>query len=128
MSKAARDKGQRGERLFRDLLREEGYASADRNAQQYKGGSHQCPDVLCDELSALHFEVKFVESLNVRSAVDQATRDAGPHKLPIVAHKTSAKPWLVTLSATHFFRILREGVTAPRIHGHADAVSTLTHE
>lgn len=103
----SRSKGQRGERLFRDLLRDEGYASADRNAQQYKGGSEECPDVLCKELSAFHFEVKFAEKLNVRAALDQAERDCGAKKMPIVAHKTSNRAWMITLPARVLFHLLR---------------------
>ena len=77
-----------------------------RRGQQFAGGTDS-PDVVCAELGRLHFEVKFVEALNIRSAMEQATRDAGPSKLPLVAHKTSKMPWLITLPADALFTILR---------------------
>ncbi len=104
----SREKGKRGERQWRDELRANGYMA--RRGQQFSG-SPDSPDVVCDELRWLHFEVKAVERLNVEDAMDQARRDAGG-KTPVVAHRRSFRRWLVTMDAETFFQFLRG--TVPR--------------
>ena len=111
----SREKGKRGERQWRDELRANGYMA--RRGQQFSG-SPDSPDVICDELSWLHFEVKAVERLNIEDAMDQARRDAGRvasgghHKTPVVAHRRRFRRWLVTMEAETFFQFLRG--TLPR--------------
>jgi Holliday junction resolvase len=105
----SREKGKRGERQWRDELRANGYEA--RRGQQFSG-SPESPDVICDGLPWIHFEVKAVEKLNVQDAIDQARRDAGRlatggHKIPVVAHKRNFREWLVTMTAEVFFRFLR---------------------
>jgi Holliday junction resolvase len=99
----SRQKGKRGERQWRDELRANGYAA--RRGQQFCG-SADSPDVVCDELSWAHFEVKAVEKLNIEDAMEQARRD-GVGKVPIVAHKRNFRPWLVTMDGETFFKFLR---------------------
>lgn len=69
----SREKGKRGERQWRDVLRAHGYMA--RRGQQF-AGSPDSPDVVCDELKWAHFEVKNVEHLNVYDGMEQAERDA----------------------------------------------------
>ena len=102
----SRAKGCRGERLWRDELRAAGFTA--RRGQQFAGGGDS-PDVICEELRGLHQEVKFVESLNLIKATEQAERD-GAGKPWIVAHKKNRTPWLVTMNAELFFRLLRDGM------------------
>ena len=123
----SREKGKRGERQWRDELRARGYSA--RRGQQYSG-SPESPDVICDELDWLHFEVKAVERLNIEDAMDQARRDSrsGNHRtpalspcgegadsqagqVPLVVHRRSFRPWLVTMDAETFFGFL--GGTLP---------------
>ena len=123
----SREKGKRGERQWRDELRAHGYTA--RRGQQYSG-SPESPDVICDELDWLHFEVKAVERLNIEDAMDQARRDSrsGNHltpalspcgegadsqagQVPLVVHRRSFRGWLVTMDAETFFRFL--GGTLP---------------
>jgi len=99
----SREKGKRGERQWRDELRANGYMA--RRGQQFSG-SPDSPDVVCDELNWLHFEVKAVERLNIEDAMDQARRDAGA-KTPVVAHRRSFRRWLITMEAETFFQFLR---------------------
>jgi hypothetical protein len=124
----SREKGKRGERAWRDELRANGYMA--RRGQQF-AGSPDSPDVVCEELSWLHFEVKAVERLNIEEAMEQARRDCRgqshgasvdgvdgartgvrAEKVPIVAHRRSFRPWLVTMEAETFFQFLRG--TLPR--------------
>ena len=104
----SREKGKRGERQWRDELRANGYMA--RRGQQFSG-SPDSPDVICDELGWLHFEVKAVERLNIEDAMDQARRDGGA-KTPVVAHRRNFRRWLVTMEAETFFQFLRG--TLPR--------------
>src|SRR5215470_2380598 len=107
----SREKGKRGERQWRDELRAQGYAA--RRGQQFSG-SPDSPDVVCDSLPWIHFEVKAVERLNIEEAMEQARRDArrdqgsagaSPHqKVPIVAHRRNFRAWLVTMEAETFFK------------------------
>lgn len=104
----SRQKGARGERMWRDELRAAGFTA--RRGQQFSGGADS-PDVLCEELKDLHQEVKFVENLNLIKATEQAERD-GSGKHWIVAHKKNRTPWLVTMNADLFFKLLRDGMDA----------------
>lgn len=92
MGKASREKGKRGERMFAKLLREHGYDA--KRGVQYQG-SPDSPDVV--GLPRVHAEVKFVEKLNLHSAMEQSKRDAGEDEMPIVAHKRSREEWLITM-------------------------------
>ena len=109
----SRNKGKRGERQWRDELRANGYHA--RRGHQFAGGS-ESPDVVCEELDWIHFEVKAVERLNIEDAMEQARTDqaglgcnaAAATKIPIVAHRRSRRPWLVTMEAGFFFELIRE--------------------
>lgn len=109
----SRDKGVRGERLWRDLLREAGWSEA-RRGQQFSGGADS-PDVVGGP-DDWHPEVKFVQALNVRAAYAQATRDA-KGKRPYVAWKKNNQPWLVVMSADDFFSLLRHQLGSPAGEG-----------
>ena len=102
-----RQKGARGERMWRDELRAAGFTA--RRGQQFAGGTDS-PDVICEELSNIHFEVKCVQALNLETAIAQASRDAGDKKDWVVAHKKDRKPWRVTMSPELFFKLLRDGM------------------
>ena len=116
----SREKGKRGERQWRDELRAHGYAA--RRGQQFCG-SPDSPDVVCEALDRIHFEVKAVERLNIEDAMEQARRDAqaepAPNaasaaKVPVVVHKRNFRPWLVTMEVETFFEFLRGGLPPER--------------
>lgn len=98
----SRAKGCRGEREWRDELRAKGFTA--RRGQQFAGGPDS-PDVICQELPGLHFEVKRVEAGNPYKWMAQAERDAGS-KIPIVAHKRNSCDWLVFMRASDFLSFL----------------------
>jgi Holliday junction resolvase len=117
----SREKGKRGERQWRDELRANGYCA--RRGQQFAGGT-ESPDVICDGLPWIHFEVKAVEKLNIEAAMEQARGDCGTRsaecgmqKVPVVAHRRSFRPWLVTMEAETFFRFLRGDFLNHGSHG-----------
>jgi hypothetical protein len=118
----SREKGKRGERRWRDVLRDAGFLKAHRGVQ-FQGGPGS-PDVQCPELPTIHFEVKSVERLNVWEAMAQAGRDAGPSKTPVVAHTRSRSGWLVTMRAEDWLDLVRRSdLVAP-----ADAPSPVDHQ
>jgi len=108
----SRQKGKRVERLWRDQLREAGFLKAFRG-QQYCGSAGNA-DVVCPELPTIHFEVKGVQNLNVLAAMKQAIADAG-NKTPVVSHKKNGEPWLVTMLAADWLRLVNDSdwVTSP---------------
>lgn len=105
MSKMQREKGKRGERLWRDKLREHGFEAERAGYKQAHLGSGGA-DVEDD--SGVWWEVKFVEKLNVRQAYRQASEACPIGVPPVVAHKTSNEPFLVTMAAEDFLLILAE--------------------
>jgi hypothetical protein len=105
MSRAQREKGKRGERLWRDVLRMFGFEAERAGYKQAHLGSGGA-DV--EDNSGLWWEVKFVEVLNVRRAYEQAAAACPIGVPPAVAHKTSSKPWLVTMAGEDFLLILQK--------------------
>lgn len=101
----SRQKGARGEREWRDQLRNEGFDA--RRGQQFSGGA-ESPDVICESLPGIHWEVKRVERGNPYDWMMQAKRDAGDSKMPVVAHKRNGQDWLCIISAKYFFQLIRE--------------------
>jgi hypothetical protein len=99
----SREKGKRGERQWRDELRAHGFAA--RRGQQFSGLA-ESPDVVCPDLPWAHFEVKLAERLDLYAALEQARRDCGG-KAAFVAHRRNLWPWLVTMDAERFYRLLR---------------------
>jgi len=81
VARFSREKGKRGERDFRDLLRKHGWG-AERDGS--KDGD------LKGELPAgFRFEVKFCEQLKIPVWVKQANDDAQPGEIPVVAFRRS---------------------------------------
>jgi hypothetical protein len=97
-------KGKRGEREAAQFLANEGFPA--RRGQQFAGGTDS-PDIICETLPGIHFEVKRVERGNPYDWVSQAQRDAG-YKLPVVLHRRNDHEWLAIMPAKDFFRIVRE--------------------
>jgi hypothetical protein len=103
----SRQKGKRVERLWRDQLREAGFIKAYRG-QQYCGAAGDA-DVVCPELPGFHFEVKGVQNLNVLAAMKQAIADSSKSgRTPTLAHKKNGEPWLVTMLAADWLKLVKE--------------------
>lgn len=100
----SRAKGARGEREWRDCLNEAGFQA--RRGQQFAGGTDS-PDVVCEALGHLHFEVKCVENLNLGKAMQQAINDAKT-KIPVVAHKKNHGAWHVTMLAKDWLEMQKQ--------------------
>ena len=111
----SRRKGKVGEREFAALLRAEGFDA--RRGQQFAGGADS-PDVVSEALAWLHVEVKRTQALNLADACAQAEGDCGG-KPWVVAHRRNHAPWLITMRAETFFRLLR-GEFEPQRRGVAE--------
>ena len=92
MGKAQREKGKRGERELASILRDYGYNC--RRGQQYCGTSGDA-DVI--GLPNVHIEVKRVEELRLRKALQQSSRDARAGEIPVVMHRRNYEPWRVSM-------------------------------
>jgi Holliday junction resolvase len=94
MGKPSREKGKRGERELAAKLRAMFQCDV-RRGVQYRGGPDS-PDVV--GLEGVHIECKRKERLNVFGALCQAAEEAPDDAKPIVCHRASRQPWLVTLA------------------------------
>ena len=97
MGKSERDKGARFERQIANILKERGYEA--RRGQQYCGTSGDA-DVV--GLPGVHIEAKAVERLNISTAYAQSVRDAREGEVPVVIHKKSREPIMITLTLADF--------------------------
>lgn len=101
----SRQKGKRGELLWRDQLRHAGWPEA-RRGQQFSGSSESA-DVVGGP-KGWHCEVKVRERLDPWAAIRQAEHDGGEGNSPYVAWKKNNRPWLVVLRAEDFLRLVGE--------------------
>lgn len=97
----------KGNQAERELLRIlTGYGvQAHRNDQRYIGGEGN-PDIAAQiGPVSVHVECKRVERLSLAAALRQAHRDAR-NALPVVVHRRSREPWLVTMELTDILEAL----------------------
>lgn len=99
----SRRKGKTGELELARRLGELGFPA--KRGQQFKGGQDS-PDVVCEGLSNIHWEVKRYADCKMFSAATlrewdrQAMEDAGP-KLPVIAHRWNGQStWWVRVLKT----------------------------
>lgn len=98
-------KGNRAERELLHILQSYGM-DAHRNDQQYIGGVDN-PDIAVRiGPVSVHVECKRMERLSLPAALRQAHRDANGHALPVVAHRRSREPWLITMELTDLLQII----------------------
>ena len=104
--KRSRNKGKRGEREVAKILQTAGFPA--RRTVQYNGRPGTAADVV--GVPGLHLEVKFIEKERIREWYRQAERDATAstdNEMPVVVHRKSREPWLVTLSLANFIKIIK---------------------
>ena len=100
----SRQKGKRGEREAAKMLAAEGFPA--RRGQQFAGGTDS-PDIVCESLPGIHFEVKRTERGNPYDWIAQACLD-GQGKEPVVLHRRNDHGWLAIMPSETFFKIVRE--------------------
>ena len=100
----SRAKGAAAEREFANYLKTQGLNA--RRGQQFSGGAGS-PDVVCEVLPHVHWEVKRVEKGNPYVWLHQAEKDAGG-KIPVVAHRKNNEPWMAILPMRFLIDLLRD--------------------
>lgn len=108
----ARDKGNRGERAWRDVLNKTFNVQYARTplsgGLDIKGDVHKTfksPKSIADEF---HWEVKRVEKLNIHRALQQAIKDSRPPLIPCVVFRRNNEDWRITVQANDFLTLLLE--------------------
>lgn len=102
--KISRNKGARGEREFAKFLTDHGFP-AERGCQH--AGGFDSPDVKCPSLPHVHHEVKRVERLDLWGSLDQAIRDAGNMKMPVVHHRPNRREWISILKTEDLLTLFK---------------------
>lgn len=101
-------KGAEGERDWRDKIREFGFDCI--RGRQNRGGPDS-PDVISNDLSKYHFEVKYSQNTSFYAWMEQALRDARKTdpglQIPVVAHRKNHGEWHVFLKADDFLKLLK---------------------
>ncbi len=96
-------KGKRGEREFAAYLR--GFGFEARRGQQFSG-NEDSPDVI-HNIPNVHFEVKRTQTLRLADAMKQASEDAGPNQVPVVAFKKNRGKWVAILPMDNFLATMQ---------------------
>ena len=99
----SRRKGKEGELELCRALRGHGYEC--KRSVQYSGANGDA-DVV--GLPGIHIECKRVERLNLEDAMAQSRRDAREGEIPVVMHRKTRSPWLVTTMLEDWMKIYRE--------------------
>lgn len=115
MGSASRDKGARGERELARFLTEEGWPS-ERGIQ--RSGSPDSPDVKGVLSRAFHIECKRTESLSVFKALDQAKRDAGGLRIPVVYHRRNNCRWVVVIGEDDYLTLMGSSSWLKDLYNH----------
>ena len=103
----SRNKGKRGEREVAKIFQKAGFHA--RRSVQYNGRPGTAADVV--GIPGLHIEVKLVEKESIRAWYRQAQRDAHAspeNEMPVIVHRKSREPWLVTMSLEDFIKIIKQ--------------------
>lgn len=107
IGRSSKRKGKIGELEVVNLLKAAGF-NAHRSVQ-YCGATGDAPDVVVEGLP-IYIEVKRVERLNLKKAYQQAVHDSkenGNNKIPVVFHRRSRQPWMVTVSLNDFLKLYK---------------------
>ena len=98
MSRASRQKGQRGEREICKLLAEKLGGEYKRNLMQTQEGGY---DVL--GLDGYAIEVKFQEKLQIEKWWEQTVQQASVERLPVLFFRRSREPWRVVVPHDYWY-------------------------
>lgn len=109
MGRAQREKGKRGEKLVRDILRDLGFTA--RRAVQYCGDASDA-DVIADALPECFIEAKNVAKVPCNAWLTKAKAQA-KGKLPLIfAHQTHQRQTVLVMDAADLVRVSRLVVAA----------------
>lgn len=104
MSLTERRKGAAGELEVVKILRAHGWGFAERTS---RGVAQKGRCDIANGPAGCAIEVKRQERLSVPAALDQLSRDAGPHDIPILVHRPSRHAWMATIPLEELLPLLR---------------------
>jgi len=99
--RASRAKGKRSELEVVRLLRNGGWPYAHRSSR----GTAQKGDIQKGPAAAV-IEVRRRETLSVPAAMREVMGRCEPHELPLLVHRRSNQPWLVTMELSELLPLL----------------------
>ena len=104
----SKQKGNRREREFAEICREQGFIEA-RRTQQFCGNSGtDSSDVV--GLPYIHCEVKGTQATSFNQFLKQAKRDSkkkGKDELPVVFYKRNNQPWMAVMDLEDWFKVYK---------------------
>lgn len=107
MGKAAQRKGRNAEREFSELLNSYGFHT--QPGQPLNFGT--CADVT--GLPGIHLEIKRHEKTSLTEWLRQSQTDADKFHdgIPVVAHRRSRQPWIISMTVENFIQLYKKGFT-----------------
>ena len=103
----AKDKGKRGERMWVSVLRFFGWEAKRTGFHQSQMGC-ESPDVTCEALSPIRFEVKNTKLCKIKDWMSQAEGDCKPWEIPVIVWRHEAR-WVAILpNAEDFLEVLQK--------------------
>ena len=103
----AKEKGKRGESMWVKTLRFFGWEAKRTGFHQSQMGC-ESPDVTCEALSPIRFEVKNTKLCKIKDWMSQAEGDCKPWEIPVIVWRHEAR-WVAILpDAEDFLEILQK--------------------
>lgn len=109
MSASQHRKGARGELEVLTLLHAHGWPAAHRN---FASGARGHGDIAHGPAGVVLEVKRHGGRLDLPAAVRQAQAAAGPHDVPVVAHRRDGEEWMATLPFDELLALLRLRETA----------------
>lgn len=105
MGRSQQRKGRTAEKEFSELLNSYGFHT--QPGQPLSFGA--CADIT--GLPGIHLEIKRHESTNLTSWLRQAQADADKFHdgIPVVCHRRSRQPWIVSMTVDNFLKLYQKG-------------------
>lgn len=100
--KASRAKGGAGEREAISIIREHGWPNAERTST----GRIQAAGDVGNGPQATYIEIRRREALSVPAAMREVMEKAGPTDLPVLVHRPSRCPWMMTIELSEGLALL----------------------
>lgn len=105
MGKASQRKGRRAEAEFSELLNSYGFST--QPGQPLSFG--KMPDVI--GMPGIHLEIKRHEKTSLTEWLRQSQTDADKFHdgIPLVAHRRSRQPWIISMTVENFIQLYKKG-------------------
>lgn len=104
-----KQKGNRREREFANICKEQGFEEAHRTQQFCGNTSEDASDVV--GLPFIHCEVKGTQVTNINQFMKQAKRDSkkkNREEYPVVFYKRNNQPWLAVMEVDDWFKFYKK--------------------